>query len=58
MGNWLEIPLTQCSLLVEHNFISCHNTKKIDANLSFVVEPNNLLDQLNCIVSVGNTLLN
>ena len=33
------IPLTQCSLLIEHIFISsCHNSKDlIDANLSFVV---------------------
>ena len=34
------IPLTQCRLLVEHNFMrSCHNAEKIDANLIFGVEP-------------------
>ena len=33
------IPLTQCSLLVEHNLISsCRNSKNIDANLIFIVE--------------------
>ena len=27
------IPLTQCSLLIEHNLMrGCHNSKKIDAN--------------------------
>ena len=38
------IPLTQCSLLVEHNFISsCRNSKMFDAvALIFVVEPKHL----------------
>ena len=34
------IPRAQYSLLVEHNFISsCRNSKNIDTNLIFVVEP-------------------
>ena len=31
------IPLTQCSLLVEHNFIrSCHNSKKLMQTVAFI----------------------
>ena len=41
------IPLTQCSLLVEHNFSSsCHNLKKRlmqTVALMFVVEPKHLI---------------
>ena len=37
-----EIPITQCSFLVERNLIrSCHNSKKIDANLCFMLSQKN-----------------